>query len=329
MASNPFTQKKIFLVISLCLAARLAPASQLVDTDASGADNNQPPIYLAGGTVESAPTEAPAATPPAPEAPQPSIVAPYKKHGYVEFDLNHSNLSEKNLSNNGLGYPSWNGATIQGAIQTDPKNIWSGLVNYQQEFNDSGTQVSLGNIHYFNDTVFTNLNVGTSSSGFFLPRERVEGAISKRFLPGKNLIGTLDAGYNNGRIGIRDRWVQLSGQYFVPQKPWNFELGARYNNSSPGSISSNQQYIAATYGTYKKQFLTLRYNWGTEGYQVGVPSTTGTEFISNKFSSHYVGLTWRKWVTHNNGFTATIEQYSNPYFNRTGVLIGAFHDFGT
>lgn len=284
---------------------------------------------LAGGTEQAAPAETPAAQAAAPEAapapaaqPNPveqAVNAPYKKHGYVEFDANHSNLTN--------GFAPWNGATVQGAIQTDPKNIWSATINPQREFNQSGTQGAVGNTHFFNDRVFTNISVGAGSNAIFLPRERVEGSVSRRFLSGKNLIGTLDAGYNNGRSGLRDRWVQLGGQYFVPQKPFNVELGARYNNSSPGGVGSHQQYAAATYGTYKQQFLTLRYNWGNEGYQVGVPSD-GVPFTPVKFDSHDLSLTWRKWVSHSNGFTASLEQYKNPFFKRNGVQLGVFHDFG-
>jgi YaiO family outer membrane protein len=282
---------------------------------------------LAGGTEQPAPAETPAAQPAAPAQPaqaqtspvEQAVNAPFKKHGYVEFDVNHSNLTN--------GFAPWNGATIQGAIQTDPHNIWSAAVNPQREFDIGGTQGAIGNTHFFNDRVFTNISVGAGSNAIFLPRERVEGSINRRFLSGKNLIGTLDAGYNNGHSGIRDRWVQLGGQYFVPQKPFNFELGARYNNSSPGGIGSHQQYAAATLGTYKKQFLTLRYNWGNEGYQVGVPSDD-VPFTPVKFDSHDVSLTWRKWVTHSNGFTASLEQYKNPFFTRNGVQLGVFHDFG-
>lgn len=243
--------------------------------------------------------------------------APYQKNGYLEFDANYSHLDN--------GFPSWNGGTIQGAIQSDPKNIWYGSVNNEEEFNVRGTQVSAGNIHYFSPKVFTNINVGTGTNAFFMPRAHVEGAISRRFLPGNNLVGTLDVGYNNNHLGIEDRWTQISGQYFVPNKPLNFEAGVRFNRSSPGSVDSQQQYVAATYGQYKKQFLTVRYNWGTEGYQLETPDVA----VLEKFNSNYVGVTWRKWVSHNNGFTATIERYHNPFFTRNGVLLGVFHDFGT
>jgi YaiO family outer membrane protein len=324
--------KEKILISSITAVLLTTPwVSPMAETlDLSQPDNvPEAPLLLAGGTIYSPPNHEPSAIKQLPpEQAVATPATPFHKHGYFEFDANYSQLDARFPPD--ANYGNWSGGTLQGAVQTDPKNIWSGLVNTQREFGDTGTLLSAGNIHYFNDTVFSNLSVSTSTGGFFLPRGRIEGAISKRFLPGNRLVGTLDVGYNDGRVGIQDRWVQLSGQYFLPQRPWNFEAGLRYNNSSPGSVSSQQQYIAATYGTYKKQFLTIRYNWGTEGYQVGVPGVSDGEgsVIVEKFNSHYIGATWRKWIANNNGFTATLEQYSNPFFRRTGISIGVFHDFG-
>ena len=242
------------------------------------------------------------------ESPSPTITA-----GSVEVGALHSRLSGS--------YSDWNDKYLRGNWQISPIGNINGEISNQNHFADQGIFIGIGYTHIFNDTWHGSLSAGTSAGGFFLPKTRIDGSISKKWLAKKNLVSNIGLGYYQAKDAHSDRNLLLSALYYFDM-PLIMEAGIRFNESNPGSIHSNRSFAVLTYGQTKQHYLTLRYETGREAYQVIGENTTISDFSSNEIS-----LIWRQWFSKDYGITVLTNHYSNPYYNRSGIQIGVFHDY--
>ncbi len=255
----------------------------------------------------------PAALAAAEATPASGLPAPPKAAGSLEVGTEHSSLS--------ASYPDWNGFYVRTVWQRGDRNIWAGELVQQSEFKDQGVFYSLRNTHNFSPDWFTNLSIGSSSGGFFLPRAQVNAFVNKKWLRRRDLITTLGLGYNVAKDDHRDLSYSLGATYYF-RAPWVVEGGVRWNNSTPGSVLSRSQFLALTEGRNKQHYLTLRFGFGREAYQIIGPATALADF-----PSHEISLTYRRWIHKDWGLNLTGSYYSNPSYQRQGVTIGTFKDF--
>jgi YaiO family outer membrane protein len=163
--------------------------------------------------------------------------------------------------------------------------------------------------------------VGAGDGSFYLPRYRVDASLSRKWLDSKNLITHFGAGYYDAPDGHTERSLTAGLVYYF-EEPWILEGGLRSNESSPGSIQSQQQFVAVTYGHNKQDLITARYGWGGEGY---LSIAADTQLID--FDSREGSIVWRHWINPHTGFLLGANRYNNPTYNRTGVTLGFFYDF--
>lgn len=241
--------------------------------------------------------------------------APYKlkMSGYLEAGvLNHSLSS---------GYDGWNGQFVRGVVNTDGKNTWNAEIVNLSEFGDTGTLFVVGNTHDIDEKWFSSVSASSSSGGFFLPQLRLDATLNRKWLEQLNLVTTVGVTMVDSKDTHQDHSVLLAASYYFEQ-PWIVEGGVRINHSDPGGVTSNSQYVAVTYGQEKHRFISLRYGFGQEAYQVVAQDATLVNFDSNVLT-----LTWREWITSNRGFQVRTEAYHNPSYDRNGIEFSVFQDF--
>lgn len=243
--------------------------------------------------------------------------------GFLEVGALHSRLSENNPQA-GIKCTycqDWNDQYLRGNWQISPAGRINGEISNQRHFGDQGVFVGAGYTHVFNETWYGSLSAGTSEGGFFLPRKRVDGSISRKWLEKKNLISNIGLGYYQAKEIYSDRSLLLSALYYF-DAPLIIEAGARMNESNPGGIRSNRGFAVLTYGKNKQHYLTLRYEKGNEAYQLVEASTAISDFSSNEIS-----LIWRQWLSKDFGFNVLANHYNNPNYTRSGIQVGIFRDF--
>jgi YaiO family outer membrane protein len=255
------------------------------------------------------PAAVPAAAPAAaPAAPIPtSIPAPTP----IEID---TYASYQSLS---AGYGQW---SETGVLATDAvgANVFQGQLATMRRFGTPGKYAGFGDTLTINPDWYASLNVGAGDGAFYLPRYRVDAFINRKLLAQKNLVATLGLSDYLAPDGHTDRSVGLGAIYYFTQ-PLVVQGEVRFNNSSPGSVNTRQQFIAATWGYAKKTQIIGRYAWGMEGYQ-----TIGAGVQLVDFYSTDASLAVRHWIGPNWGVSAMLERYRNPYYDRQGVTLGLF-----
>ena len=223
----------------------------------------------------------------------------------------------QNLSN---GFGNWRDTTLRGTYAL-PSHVIQGVVSVNNRFNKDGTFVGLSDTYTLNDDWYSRVAVGFGDGAFYLPRYRVDASLSRKFLPDRRLIGSVGLGYYKAPDGHTDSSVSLGLVYYFAS-PWIAEGGVRFNSSNPGSIRTQQQFAALTYGRTKQDLVTARYAWGAEGYQT---IATNTQLVN--FASQETSLSWRHWLNPSTGVLVGVNRYTNPFYNRSGLNVGIFHDF--
>ena len=232
--------------------------------------------------------------------------------GFVEAGVTHHSLSS------GLG--DWNGQFVRGTAVSG-SNTWLGDLWRWSQFGDQGTYAALGNTHVWNPDWYSNITVGTSSGGFFLPRVRVDAFLSRKLLADRSLILTVGAGMYEAKDVHRDQSLFLGATYYAASD-WILDGGVRRNNSDPGNVGSSYQHFAVTHGRNKDQLLTARYAFGREAYQLVGPGTVISDFTSRSGS-----VIWRKWLNPTWGLNLRGERYLNPTYSRSGVDVSLFFEY--
>ena len=222
--------------------------------------------------------------------------------------------SGHNLSN---GFGHWREVGVRGSHQTGAHRLQAELASMRR-FGESGNYLGVGDTVTFSEDWFASLSVGAGDGAFYLPRYRMDGFLNRKFLPARNLVGTLGAGYYRAPDGHVDRSASVGATYYFSE-PLVVQGEVRFNNSSPGSIRTRQQFVAATWGRAQETQVTGRYAWGREGYQTIGQGTSLVDFRSNEASvkvRHWVGPAW--------GVQAGLDRYRNPFYVRSGGNLGFF-----
>lgn len=234
--------------------------------------------------------------------------------GFVEFGVERSSLSD--------GFDNWSGFYTRSNWKANEKNTLNLEVARQNRFGERGTFYSLGDTYVINPDTYASLTLGSSSGGAsFLPRFRADAFLNRKLLPKRNLVATVGLGLYDAREIYQDRNLYLGATYYFPQK-WIVEGGVRFNVSNPGRVRARSQFVAVTNGRDKQRFLTLRYEYGNEAYQI-----VGNNAAISDFDSRITSLTWRQWLGNKQGVNVVVERYSNPFYHRQGASVGYFREF--
>lgn len=239
---------------------------------------------------------------------------PFKPSGMLEGGGNYHAVSND--------FGDWSGQYLKGELQFDKNNRWNAELLNQREFGDTGQYGAIGNTHIFNEDWYSVINVGAGINGDFLPRHRVDAFINRKWMAQRQLVTTLGIGEYKAMDSHDDKSLFLGTSYYAQTIPWIFEAGIRFNQSDPGNVNSISQFVAVTQGRDKEHFITLRYGFGKEAYQIISSGQTLSEFNSQE-----VSLQLRKWVGSNWGFNTRAEYYDNPNYNRAGITFGIFKEF--
>ena len=250
-------------------------------------------------TVAQAAIGSPATSQPGPAASQTTVDAYTSRH---------------QLSN---GFGNWHEVGVRGSFESGAHRIQAELASMRR-YGESGNYLGVGDTVTFGEDWFASLSAGAGDGAFYLPRYRLDGFINRKFLPDRNLIGTLGAGYYRAPDGHADRSASIGATYYF-SVPLVVQGEVRFNNSTPGSISTRQQFVAATLGRDKQTQLIGRYASGREAYQTIGQGTSLVDFRSNEAS-----LKVRHWLGPNWGVQAGVERYRNPFYVRNGGNVGFF-----
>lgn len=278
--------KAVFLVLPVMLAAAMPATAQT-------------------GVPAGAPSTAYGAAPPA---------APVGEDALRSLELS---AGAQNLSG---GFGNWRDVTLRGAYGAGA-HVFQGELSHHHRFGQSGTFVGVSDTYTFSPDWHASVALGAGDGAFYLPKARIDATLYRKFLPGRNLVGSVGVGYYDAPTGYTDRSVSLGAAYYF-EAPWIVEGGVRFNTSNPGSVKSQQQFVALTWGRNKQDLVTGRYGWGSEGY---LAVAAGAQLVN--FNSREASLTWRHWLTPSTGVLVGANRYTNPSYRRSGVNVGVFHDF--
>ena len=223
----------------------------------------------------------------------------------------------QNLS---AGFGNWRDLTLRGTYGLSAHVIQAELTT-QRRFNTNGTFAGVSDTYTFNEDWYGSAALGAGDGAFYLPRYRLDATLYRKLLSDRRLVSSVGVGYYNAPDGHTDRSLALGLVYYF-EAPWIAEGGVRLNNSNPGGIRTQQQFVAVTYGRDKQDLVTARYGWGGEGY---LAIAANTQLIN--FRSREGSLAWRHWLNPRTGLLVSANGYNNPSYKRTGVNVGIFHDF--
>lgn len=239
--------------------------------------------------------------------------------GYIEVGGSHSSLT--------AGNPDWNDFYARGMI-SGGRNIINGEITRESRFGDSGWFGDLGLTRTLSENWYAQLSAGGSVGGFFLPKVRTDALISRKLLPRRQLVMSVGGGFDQSRTVAHDWRGQVEGAYYFGY-PVVLQAGLMWTRATPGNILARTQYIAASQGHEKEHFVSLRYEWGREGYEVIGPSTplVPTVNVLFDFPIRTITGTWRQWVGPNWGLNFNVEQHQETAYHRIGGTVGVFLDF--
>lgn len=239
-----------------------------------------------------------------------------------EADMQRSLELSSGFQNLSGGFGSWRDVTLRGAYGL-PSHLLQAEVSAIRRFNKDGSFIGLSNTYTFNEDWYSSLALGFGDGAFYLPRYRADATLYRKLLSDRSLVSSIGLGYYKAPDGHTDSAVSLGLTYYFAS-PWIAEGGVRFNSSNPGSIKTQQQFVALTYGRVKQDLVTVRYASGGEGYQTIGPATN--QQLVN-FKSSEASVSWRHWFAPRTGFLIGANQYTNPSYNRSGLNIGIFHDY--
>jgi YaiO family outer membrane protein len=215
------------------------------------------------------------------------------------------------------GFKQWREIGIRGLYERGRHLIYAEAAAINR-FNESGNYVAIGDTITLSDDWYTALTVGAGSGASYLPDYRLDGFLNRKFLPNKNLVGTLGLGYSKIPDGHTNNLQNIGFTYYF-NSPWVVQGGVTRNTSNPGDVQTTQQFLATTWGQQSKTLVTARYGWGREGWL----ALGGSNFVSN-FSSHQASFSLRQWLGPKWGASAGYEQYKNPFYTRKGLNLSLF-----
>ena len=237
-----------------------------------------------------------------------------------EADMQRSLELSTGFQTLSAGFGSWRDVTLRGTYGL-PSHVLQGELSLNRRFNKEGAFIGLSDTYTINDDWYANLSVGFGDGAFYLPRYRVDATLYKKWLPQRNLVTSIGVGKYKAPDGHTDNSMTLGAVYYF-DAPWVAEIGLRANSSDPGSIKTQQQFLALTYGRVKENLVTVRHAWGNEGYQ-----TIATNAQLVNFPSKETSISLRSWFAPRTGVALSANRYSSPFYVRSGLNVGIFHDF--
>jgi YaiO family outer membrane protein len=239
--------------------------------------------------------------------------------GYIEAGGGYSDLSGQ--------YSHWTDAYIRGMV-SGGRNVLNGEFVREDRFGGIGWLYTLGLTRTLSENWYAQISGGGSIGGFFLPLFHTDAVINRKLLKRRQFVVTAGGGYDKSRFAEYDTRAQIGAAYYF-QFPVVVQGGLMWTYSNPGQILARVQYLAASQGYDKEHFITLRYEWGREGYEVvGLPVGPITRpGILYDFPEHTINATWRQWIGPRWGMNLNIEQHQEPTYHRLGGTLGAFLEF--
>jgi YaiO family outer membrane protein len=248
--------------------------------------------------------------------------------GYIEVGGSHSALT--------AGNPDWNDFYARGML-SGGRNIFTGELTHESRFGDSGWFGDLGITRTLSENWYAQLSAGGSAGGFFLPKFRTDAHISRKLLRRRQLVASVGGGYDQSRTIAHDWRAQVEGAYYF-NYPVVLQSGVMWTHATPGNILARTQYVAASQGHDKEHFVSLRYEWGREGYEVIGRFTSVSPVIGGHiaftppnvlfdFPVRTITGTWRQWIGPNWGLNFNVEHHEETAYHRLGGTVGVFLDF--
>ncbi|MGH9643768.1 MAG: YaiO family outer membrane beta-barrel protein [Terriglobales bacterium] len=237
--------------------------------------------------------------------------------GYIEIGGSHSSLTD--------GYNDWNDFYMRGMV-SGGHNAFIGEISRQGRFGSSGWLGGLGLTRTLSESWYAQFSASSSIGGFFLNRYSFDGLINRKLLTRRQLVMTAGMGYDQSKTVDHDLRGQIGAAYYF-QYPIVLQGGMMWTEANPGNVLARTQFIAATQGYDKEHFISLRYDWGREGYEVvGIGPGPGANSLFN-FHQHTITGTWRQWIGPRWGLNFIVEQHQEPAYHRIGGTAGVFIDF--
>jgi YaiO family outer membrane protein len=247
---------------------------------------------------------------------QQALPQPQQEHRFAIREL-ESTARYDRLSGD-LG--NWHDLGVRGTAQLGDHLVQAELSS-QQHFRTHGIFAGLSDTCVFSPDWYGILAVGAGNGAFFLPRYRVDAFLNKKWFAKKNLVTFVGFGHYQAPDGHVDRSTSLGFiSYF--SIPLVLEGGIRWNVSDPGSVPSQQRYLAASYGQHGKHLFVARHGWGEEGY---LPIAPGSSLVG--YASRETTLSWRQWTSQRSGVNVELHRYQNSLFQRKGATLTLFHNF--
>lgn len=256
------------------------------------------------------------------EAPLQELIAPAPSMAPVQTaDAMKRNLElSAGMQSLSGGFGNWRDLTLRGTYGL-PSHVLQGELSAHRRFNQDGVFLGLSDTYTFNEDWFGSIALGVGDGAFYLPRYRVDATLYKKWLADRSLVTSVGVGYYSAPDGHTDRSLSLGAAYYF-ESPWIVEGGVRLNSSNPGSIQTQQQFVALTYGRDKQDLVSARYGWGSEGY---LAIAANTQLVN--FRSREASVAWRHWLNPRTGVLISANRYTNPSYRRSGLNVGIFHDF--
>lgn len=269
-------------------------------------------LMAAAGLAQAQPVAQSLTQPPDVNIPEPPSRGADEGKRSLELSAGSQSLS--------AGFGNWRELTLRGVYGL-PRHVLQGEISLNRRFDQDGTFVGVSDTYTFNEDWFASAALGAGDGAFYLPRYRVDTALYRKFLPRRNLVGSVGLGYYNAPDGHTDRSLSLGAVYYF-EVPWIVEGGVRLNSSNPGGVRTQQQFVAVTYGRDKDNLVTARYGWGGEGY---LAISANAQLVN--FNSREASIAWRHWLNRRTGLLISANRYTNPLYRRSGFNVGVFHDF--
>jgi YaiO family outer membrane protein len=239
--------------------------------------------------------------------------------GYIEAGGSHSSLTG--------GNSNWNDFYLRGML-SGGHNSFTGELIHESRFGDNGWFGGLGLTRTLSEDWYAQISAGASAGGFFLPRYRTDALMNRKLLSSRQLVATFGFGFDQSRTVNHDERFLMEGAYYF-QHPFVLQGGVMWTHANPGNILAQTQFVALNEGHDKEHFLSLRYAWGREGYEViGAPTTLVSAYnVLFDFPERDITGTWRQWIGPNWGVQFVVEQHQEPAYHRIGGTAGVFLDF--
>lgn len=218
------------------------------------------------------------------------------------------------------GYARWREFGLRGLYQWGDHQLSAEAINMNR-FNENGNYLSLGDTVVLSPQWYASVSAGAGDGAPYLPKYRLDGFIHRKFLDDLDLVGSLGLGRYRAPDGHQDDNASMGLTYYFKQ-PWIVQAQARRTRSQPGSIDTQQYFLAATWGYHQQTQVTGRYGWGQEGYQ-----SLGDALVISQFHSRQKTLTVQHWIGMDWGIKVTVDNYHNPYYARNGLSLAVFKDF--